>query len=174
MFRAIIDTFTGAVSKIARFSATVTQDEYVNDREAFQHYGFASRPQKGAEGIYIKEGGMVVMVADDDRRYRIALESGEAAIYTDQGDKIHIKRDGNILIQASSSVKVVSPNVEFLSAGDAVTEGLAQKMLNGQTFQTWADTHFHTGGFVAPTSVPVETSAAFPLPVLSNTVKASP
>lgn len=103
MIRAIIDTFTGVLHKIARFSATGRADEYINNREAMQHYGFASRPKNGAEGIVIQEGNHLVMIADDDRRYRIALEDGEVAIYTDQGDKVHLKRDHNIDIIAAGT-----------------------------------------------------------------------
>jgi phage gp45-like len=167
MIRAIIETFSGALLKIARFSAWGHSDEYIHNRETLQHYGFASRPLKGAEGIVIREGNHLVMIADDDRRYRIALEMGEVALYTDEGDKIHIKRGGNIIIQGSSKVQVFSPHIELLS-GDEEIDALAEKLFKCESFQRCFNTHTQTGGFVCPTSPPTIPSTP---DHLSQTVK---
>jgi Bacteriophage Mu Gp45 spike protein len=190
MIRVRTDTFSGSANKIARFSAFGCGDEYINNREAFQHYGFASRPPSGVEGIVIQEGNHLVMIAEDDRRYRIALEDGESALYNSDGDKVHLMKgrilketvgdsthDGTIALQAlgtNGKAKAAATLIELLSSDDAATERLAQKILNGQTFQLWADTHQHPSFFAAPTGVPVMTSEEYPLPVLSETVKASP
>ena len=107
MIRGIIQSVIEGVIK--RFTAAGRPDETFTNREYFQHYGFTSRPLAGAEAIIIKEGNNIIMVASDDRRYRIALENGEVALYTDEGDKIHLKRDGQIEITATAKVTITAP-----------------------------------------------------------------
>lgn len=93
--------------------------------ERFQQYGFTSVPQAGAEAIAVAVGGSrshLVVLAVDDRRYRKGgLQAGEVAIYTDQGDFIHIQRGGTILVQAATKVRIESPRVEI--SGDLHVEG---------------------------------------------------
>ena len=54
----------------------------------------------------IVQGCMSMLIADDDRRYRIDLADGEVALYTDEGDYIHLKRDGVIAVKAGSRVEI--------------------------------------------------------------------
>ena len=75
-----------------------------------QHYGFTSRPLAGAEIIIINEGNNYIGIASDDRRYRIALEDGEVALFTDEGDKIHLKRNRNIEITCGNKLKATVEN----------------------------------------------------------------
>lgn len=88
MIRFIISACVEGVIK--RLSGAGLID--IESREYFQHYGFTSRPLPGGEAIAVADGNHIVIVASDDRRYRIALEKGEAALYTDEGDKVHLKR----------------------------------------------------------------------------------
>ncbi|MDG4475444.1 phage baseplate assembly protein domain-containing protein [Thiovibrio frasassiensis] len=83
---------------IKRFSASGRAGETFTDREVFQHYGYTSRPLPGAEGIADKDGNHIVLVASDDRRYRIPIEEGEVALYDDQGMVIHLKRGKEVHI----------------------------------------------------------------------------
>ena len=68
--------------------------------ERFQAYGFTSVPFHGAEAVVLFVGGdraHGLVLSIDDRRYRLqSLESGEVALYTDEGDKIVLKRDRKI------------------------------------------------------------------------------
>jgi len=112
MIRSIITSVSEGVIK--RFTGAGRPKETFTNREYFQHYGYTSRPLPDAEGIVLKKGNNIIMVASDDRRYRIALVEGEVAIYTDEGDFIHLKRDkilhiktGNkLLIDATNDVEV--------------------------------------------------------------------
>jgi phage baseplate assembly protein V len=117
MIRGIVLSIAEGVIK--RFSATGRCDETISDREYFQHYGYTSRPQAGAEIIIIREGGHFVAVASDDRRYRIALEDGEVALYTDEGDKIHFKRDRIIEIIGGEKVIVTTKVAEITATTSA-------------------------------------------------------
>lgn len=98
----------------------------VRDRaERFQNYGFTSVPLPGAEAVVIFPGGQrehPLVIAVDDRRYRLkALAAGEVALYTDQGDYVHLKRDGNIEIKASTEVVLDVPLVTM--TGDLTVNG---------------------------------------------------
>jgi len=106
-------------SAIKLFAATGRIGERFTGREYFQHYGFTSSPLPGAEGILVKRGNHYIMVATDDRRHRIRIDSGEVAIYTDEGDHIHLKRGRiaeivteTLVIKAATKVRIESPLVE--------------------------------------------------------------
>lgn len=122
--------------------------EYTN-KELFQQYGFASRPLDGAEGIMIFIGGSdnAVVVATEDRRYRVALESGEAAIYTDEGDKIHLKRNKEILISTGGKVTVEATN-EVNVIANMVNLGAAAggKLIPTEDLLTLYNLHTHPTG----------------------------
>jgi phage gp45-like len=119
MIRAIVQSVTrGAIQLV---SATGRAFETFSLREFFQQYGFTSRPLPGAEGIFIESGNFVVMIATEDRRYRVALEEGEVALYTDEGDKIHFKRGREIEIVCGAKVTIDAPLVE--TTGDLVVKG---------------------------------------------------
>lgn len=98
---------------IKRFSGAGRVGETFSKREYPQHYGFTSRPLPGAEGFAIADGNLVFLIASDDRRYRIALENGEVALYTDEGDKVHLKRGREIEIVGGEKVTVTAPAVEI-------------------------------------------------------------
>ncbi|MCX5828767.1 MAG: phage baseplate assembly protein [Deltaproteobacteria bacterium] len=102
MIRGIVKQVAEGLIKM--FSASGRSNETFDDREYFQHYGLTSRPLPGAEVIIINEGNHYIAVASDDRRYRLALEEGEVALYTDEGDCVHLKRDKTIHIVSGNKV----------------------------------------------------------------------
>lgn len=94
MIRVILSSVVEGVIK--RFTGAGRGGEVIEDREAMEHYGFTSRPLPGAEAVVIREGNHFLMIASDDRRYRVTLAAGELALYDDQGQKAHFKRGGEI------------------------------------------------------------------------------
>jgi phage baseplate assembly protein V len=100
-----------------------TRDEV----ERFQQYGFTSAPKEGAEAVVFFVGGRRdhgLVLAVDDRRFRFhPLESGEVALYTDEGDSIVIKRGGNIEVTAAAKVKVAAPTVELAGNTESAIKG---------------------------------------------------
>lgn len=127
--RGVVNLVNDAL-KMQECQITVMADETLDGVERFQQYGFTSVPQAGAESITLSVGGNrshSVCIAVDDRRYRLKnLVSGEVALYTDQGDKIHIKRGGVIDITAATKITVNAPLVEVPS-GDVVASGISLK-----------------------------------------------
>lgn len=96
-------------------------------------YGVVSRPLPGADAVVAFLGGnrsAAVVIATGDRRYRLALEEGEVALYTDQGDKVHLGRHEllieagaatqNVRIKAPTQVVVECPLVKL--GGDGATK----------------------------------------------------
>ena len=90
--------------------------------ELIQHYGFASAPLPGCELVVVPIGGKSghsIVVASDDVRYRIKLVDGEMAIYSDEGDHVHLKRGRvveivteTLLVKASKKVRFETPLIE--------------------------------------------------------------
>lgn len=130
-----------AAKKLQGLQVRLTAGELKDGAEHFEPYGFTSNPLPGAEVLAAFIGGdrshAVVLVAAD-RRYRIqAMASGEVAIYTDEGDRIHFKR-GRIIdietqtlnIKATTAVNIDSPVInqtgEIVSQGDQVAGGVSQ------------------------------------------------
>ncbi|MBI5598662.1 MAG: phage baseplate assembly protein [Deltaproteobacteria bacterium] len=145
--------------------------EDFTSKELFQDYGFASRPLDGAEGIMLFIGGVdnAVVIATEDRRYRLTLEKGEVGLYTDEGDCVHLKRNkeisiksgGQVNIEAAVSVSinapaasVTAPSVTVTAATSAtivsptVNLGAAAglKAIPTEDFMTLYNTHTHSGG----------------------------
>ena len=114
--RGIITNFTSRAGKLATFSASGRTGESFTDRVAMQQFGFASSLPKGSEAVLLKTGQNVYLIASDNRKFRIALQQGETAIYNNQGDSIHLKKNHTIEVNATgptSKVIVNSMSVEL-------------------------------------------------------------
>lgn len=115
-------------TKMQSVQIDLGDDEVRDEVEHPQNYGFTSRPIPGADALALCVGGRrdhCIVVVVDDRRYRLkGLAEGEVALYTDQGDKVHLKRGGTIEITASSKVTVNAPLVEVPS-GDVKAGGIS-------------------------------------------------
>lgn len=80
--------------------------------EHFEPYGFTSHPHVGAEqATGFVEGdrshGIVLVVAD--RRFRLTgLAAGEMAIHDDQGQRVHLTRDGIVIMGAGKPVLITN------------------------------------------------------------------
>lgn len=112
--RAVVHLVNDAL-KMQGLQIGVLADEELDRVERFQEYGFTSHPHPGAEAIVVALGGTrnrAVVVAVDDRRYRlVGLAAGEVALYSDEGDKIVLKRGNVIEITAATKVQLATPSV---------------------------------------------------------------
>ena len=109
----------------------VTIEGPLAEVERFQEYGFTSVPHAGAEVVAIHPGGNrdhAIVITAGDRRYRLTgLAGGEMAIHDDQGQKVHIKRDG---ILAETSKKITA------KAGETATVEAPEIHLKGKVIIT--------------------------------------
>ncbi len=99
--------------------------ELVERAERFQEYGFTSVPLPGAEGLGIALGGSrdhMIVVATEDRRYRIHAQPGEVALYDDQGARVHLQR-GQILLEHPTAIRleVGSSSIQIESGKITIT-----------------------------------------------------
>lgn len=127
--------------------------------EHFEPYGYTAHPLQGAEAaIGFVEGdrshGIALVVAD--RRYRLlGLKTGEVAIYDDQGQKVHLTRDG-ILVHTTKRVRVEAEDIE-LHAGksyswDVAGFGERWTWVGGTT---WEHKTWQQGATVTPVVLPI-------------------
>lgn len=128
MIRAIIQSVIEGVIK--RFTASGRPDETITNREYLQHYGFTSRPLAGAEAVIIQKGNHIVMIASDDRRYRIAIEAGEVCLYTDEGDFIRLKRGKEIHINTGNKLTVDAANDAVINTKTATVNASTKCQVN--------------------------------------------
>lgn len=165
MIRSIITAVREGVIK--RFDATARPGETFADRELFQHYGFTSRPLDGAEAIVIQKGNIVISMAEDDRRYRLAVEDGEVALYTDEGDFVHFKR-GNLLHVSTGNRLLIDATAEVeVNTADATinAENSAQINTAAATINADNSAHINTGTATINATATAEVTA--PLAVIS-------
>jgi phage baseplate assembly protein V len=111
--RAYLGASRATITKVAdgkkmqEIDVDITSDESRQGVERPQNYGFTSNPLPpsangdAAEAIMVGMGGSrshPVVVAIDDRRHRLKdIKSGESAQYDDQGQKVHLTRDGIVM-----------------------------------------------------------------------------
>lgn len=139
--------------------ARVFAGEVIDGVERFQNYGVTSHPFPGAEGIALALGGNrnhSVIIAVDDRRYRLTgLALGEVALHDDQGQVVHIKRDGlhlegsNIHLKSAGVIRIHGAAVEIHGETyvqtDVAGKGSRETFTGGVNYDTTAYTLGATG-----------------------------
>lgn len=117
--RAVVALVNDA-AKMQSLQVSLLADEALDGVEHWQPYGYTFKPHAGAEALTLAVGGHrahSVVIAVADRRYRLTgLEDGEVAIYSDEGDKVHLKRGkvieistGTLNIAATTAVNFTTP-----------------------------------------------------------------
>lgn len=111
-------------SKMRTLQIGLLAGETKDGIEHFEPYGFTSEVMEGSEPIAgffdgDRSHGVVIVVAD--RRYRLtSMAPGEVAIYDDQGQVVHLKRDGivvhspqNLLLRTDGVLRLEGDKVEI-------------------------------------------------------------
>lgn len=147
--------------KLQRLDLRLLAGEEVRGAEHFLPYGFAHHPLPGAEAAAVCVGGdrghLIVLVVED-RRYRLHLAAGEAALFDDQGQVVHVKRDGieiegqNILLKTPGVLRLDGEHVEIRGGTSLQQEvhgrGQRQSWAGGANYETDS---YQTGAVDAPT-----------------------
>ena len=80
--------------------------------EHFEPYGFTSHPHVGAEqatGFVDGDRSHGIVLVAADRRFRLTgLAAGEMAIHDDQGQRVHLTRDGIVIMGAGKPVLITN------------------------------------------------------------------
>ncbi|HOX23820.1 MAG TPA: hypothetical protein PLL10_10165, partial [Elusimicrobiales bacterium] len=115
-----------------------------------------SRPKAGAEVVFVCNGNVAFSIAEDDRRYRLQIQDGEVALYTDEGDHIHFKRGKIIEIKAQTKLTIDSPLTELTGALKAAgnVEDAAGTMA---AMRTKYNQHIHSDPVSGTTGLPQPT-----------------
>ncbi len=92
-----------------------------------------------------REHGLVIAV--DDRRYRIHIAPGEVAIYNANGDRVHLMDTGQIQVHAETSVSLVTPEVYIQGnlhvGGDVEDRTVLGGGCSMETIRDTYDVHHH-------------------------------
>ncbi|TAJ73812.1 MAG: hypothetical protein EPO42_14700 [Gallionellaceae bacterium] len=139
-------------------------DRQPDSRERFQDYGFTSHPRTDApdrlEGIVAFLGGNRdhgILICVEDRRYRLkGLKSGEAALYDDQDQVVHLKRN-EILVKSPLKVRVEADVVEVVAHTTLRHDvhGYADE-LTWTGGNDWTQTNWHDGANVTVVNNPID------------------
>lgn len=92
---------SNAAGMMQALQVRLLADETLDGIEHFEPYGFTSRPLPGAEVLTLSVDGdrsHTIVIVAADRRYRMqAFEEGEVALYDDQGQSVHLTREGIVV-----------------------------------------------------------------------------
>ncbi len=125
-FRAVL-AGVGSSAPVQLAQAAALAGEQLDAVELMQHYGFTSRPLAGTAAVVLPIGGKTshgVVIATEHGSYRLRnLAAGEVALYTDEGDKVVLKR-GRVIeittqtlrINASTAVEITTPTMTVTAA----------------------------------------------------------
>lgn len=124
--------------------------------EHIEPYGYTSCPHDGAEAIALfpdgdKSHGVIIAVGD--RRYRLrGLKRGEVALYTDEGDKIVLRRGRQIDIETMTLNVKAATKAVFTTPLLECTGDIKDKTGTMQAMRDQHNNHEHPGG--TPTGKP--------------------
>ena len=124
-----------AGTKMQRLQVRLLAGETKDEIEHFEPYGWTSHPKPGAELVAAfldgdRSHGVVLVVAD--RRYRLTgLQAGEVAIHDDQGQKVHLTRDGIVIDGASLPIVIKNAPTITLTADSGITLNAPNIVFNG-------------------------------------------
>jgi phage gp45-like len=102
--------------KIRVLQVQVPGGQALSDVEHLEPFGFTSHAPQGAEAIVLAFGGNgshSVGLLVGDRRYRLVIEEGEAAIYNQQGDYLKMGADGTATLKTATRAVIDAPATEI-------------------------------------------------------------
>jgi phage baseplate assembly protein V len=156
--RGAVSSSNGA-GKMRTLQIRLLAGEVKDNVEHFEPYGFTSEPLPGAEHVSAffdgdRSHGVTLIVAD--RRYRITgLKTGEMAIHDDQGQKVHLTRDG-IVIHTAKKCRIEAADLELHASKsyswDVAGYGERWTWVSGTT---WEHKTWQTGATIVAAPQPI-------------------
>jgi phage baseplate assembly protein V len=133
--------------------------EIKDNVEHFEPYGHTAKPLAGAEAIvafFDGDRSHGVVLAVGDRRFRLTgLQDGEVAIYDDQGQKVHLTRDG-VVIHTAKQCRIEASDIA-LHASQSYSWDVAGfgERWTAQGGGAWEHKTWQTGAVVTSVSLPI-------------------
>lgn len=126
-------------------------------------YGIVSKEPEGIWGYAQNLMGDLlapVIIAQLDKLRPTPVEKGELVLYARSGKAITVKislkpESEEVLIEADSEIKLVSPKTEIFSGEVNIGDGALEKIVNGETFQSLFNDHKHVGNMGVETGPPI-------------------
>ncbi|NVK28809.1 MAG: phage baseplate assembly protein V [Flavobacteriia bacterium] len=103
-------------NKIRYFQVQQEGGMPLDNVEHIEPFGFTSHPLPNAEAVVLAfngNGSNSVAIMAGDQRYRLVIDEGEAAIYNHHGDKVYLKKDRTISVEAATKVELVTPHTHM-------------------------------------------------------------
>lgn len=152
-----------AASKMQTLQVGLRSGETKDGIEHIEPYGFTSHPNAGAEAVTLffngdRSHGVAVVVGD--RRFRLTgLAAGEVALHDDQGQKVHLTRNGivvdgggnQITITNTPKVRMETPMLEVTGEVKDLCDTTGKTMSG---MRATYDSHTHPGDSGGTTSTP--------------------
>jgi phage baseplate assembly protein V len=107
--------FAHGVAKLVgakQVQARVLDSEVLSNIDRVEPYGYSYRPHPGAQTYLLFPAGersYGVAIVIGDKQYNMQLQEGEVAIHDDEGNHVHLRRGGNIEINANATVVIKAP-----------------------------------------------------------------
>ncbi|BGI51967.1 MAG: hypothetical protein HamCj_03200 [Candidatus Hamiltonella defensa (Ceratovacuna japonica)] len=161
---------TNSTAACQRVDVSLMAGETKAGMEYLEPYGFTSTAHAGAEGVALflsgdRSHGIVINMAD--RRYRLKdLQTGEVALYTDEGDRVVLKRGRVIevttdtfIVNAKNKVVLDTPRVdtsgEITAEKSIVSQSEIQDKLGSlSSMRDQYNSHTHSGDSGGSTGQP--------------------
>lgn len=109
--RAVVTSIADA-GKIQSAQVKLLDGEVRDGIEILHQYGVTSIPPGKPEGLYFSVGGdrdHGVLICVADRQFRLKdIAPGEAALYDDLGQKVHLTRDGIVIDGAGKLITLTN------------------------------------------------------------------
>lgn len=98
-----------------KIQVSVFEDDAPPNVDRVEPYGFSYRPKPGCQAYLVfpsgdRSHGIALVVGD--RKFNMTLAEGEVAIHDDEGNHVHIQRDGVIEVKAKTKVLADTPLFE--------------------------------------------------------------
>jgi len=132
---------------------TALADETLDGVERIQQYGITSHPHPESDCLILNVGASrshPIVIAVDDRRYRLKLSQGEVALYDDLGQAVKLTRSGIVIESALGTTHNgdMAINGDLAINGNGVVSGSLS--IGGIDFSS----HTHAGDSGGTTGVP--------------------
>lgn len=111
-----------------RVQARVLSDEVLPNIDRVEPYGLSYRPHPGAQTYLLfpsgdRSHGIAIVIGD--AQYNMEIAEGEVALHDDEGNYVHLQRDGNIEINAANSVTINAGTSVTINAPVTKVTGMA-------------------------------------------------